>query len=194
MKKQIMLTGLLVFSILSTIVAQHDHSSSMKKDMDMDEHMEKVKKYDVNSEFQVQLKAVLDSNQKLVDAFLNDDNERIKSAITELSAHLAKVDMSILARESHYKWMEYLNEMKPEVKQIILANDIGYQRIHLAKLNETLYKSLKSFGTGGNEIYYNYCPKANMVGANWLTTSNEIQNPYMGQKMPNCGSNKEVLN
>lgn len=193
MKKQIMLAGLLIFSILSAAVAQHDHSMQMK--MDKHDHMDMVKKYDVDSKFQSQLKGLVHANQKLVDAFLNDDNAQIKSAITEFSGQLMNVDMSLLTGEAHYKWMEYLKEMKTETKQIIGANDIGYQRIHLAKLNVPLYKSLKSFGTGGAEVYYNYCPMANnSTGANWLTTSSDIQNPYMGQKMPKCGSNKEILN
>jgi hypothetical protein len=33
----------------------------------------------------------------------------------------------------------------------------------------------------------------NDKGAYWLSQIKEIQNPYMGQKMPNCGEIKKVL-
>ena len=201
MKKQIMLMTIMCMVIAGTSVAQHDHSEQMKKDdhsmhmkKDMDGETGMIKKYDVDTKFQAQLNGVMSANQNLVDAFLHDDEALIKKAITELSGSLMKVDMSLLSGEAHHKWMEYMNEIKSEAKQITGANDIDFQRIHLAKLNDALYKSLKAFGTGGTEVYYNYCPMANSVGANWLTTSSEIQNPYMGQKMPKCGSNKEILN
>ncbi len=192
MRKQIILTALLVLSVISTIVAQREHSSYMK--MNQHDHKDKVKKYDVESEFQAQLKTVIDSNQKLVEALLNDDYDSIKKAIIQFSSQLVRVDASLLSGDAYDKWKEYLNEMKPEVKRTILANNLVFQRVHFAKLNETLYKSLRSFGTGGSEVYYNYCPMANLVGASWLTTTNDIQNPYFGQKMSKCGSNKEILN
>jgi len=193
MKKQFMLVCLLFITIIGTSLAQHEHSSHMKKDMDG--HMDMIKKYDVSTEFQTQLKGVVDANQQLVDAFLNDDKAQIKSGITEFSSQLSKVDMSLLTGDAHNAWMDNVKDMKSEAKQITGSDDIGFQRIHLANLNEALYKSLKAFGTAGIDVYYNHCPMANnSAGANWLTTSNEIHNPYLGQEMPTCGSNKEVLN
>lgn len=201
MKKQIMLIAIVCMATVGTISAQHDHSEHMKKDdhsmhmkKDMDGEMGMVTKYDVDPKFQAQLNGVMSANQNLVDAFLHDDEARIKKVITELSGSLMKVDMSLLSGEAHHTWMEYSKEIKEAAKQITDADDIQFQRIQLAKLNDALYKSLKAFGTGGIEVYFNYCPMANNVGANWLTTSSEIQNPYMGQKMPKCGSNKEILN
>jgi Cu(I)/Ag(I) efflux system membrane fusion protein len=192
MKKQIMLTAVFYMAVLGTSVAQHDHSSHMKSEMDGD--MVMVKKYDVDVKFQDQLKGVMEANQILIEAFSNDNADAIKSATTKFTADLTKVDMSLLSGEAHHTWMKYSKEMKKAAEQINNTDDVGFQRIQLAKLDEALYKSLKSFGTGGIDVYYNYCPMANDVGANWLTTSSEIQNPFMGQKMPKCGSNKEVLN
>ncbi len=192
MKKQIMLACLLFITIVGTSLAQMDHSShmNMKKHSDMD----MIEKYNVDAKFQEQLKNVVDANQKLGVAFLNDNKAQIKSNITEFSSQLSKVDMSLLEGDAHHAWMSYSKELNSETKQIIESNDIANQRVHLAKLNEALYKSLKAFGTGGAEVYYNHCPMANGDGANWLTTSKGIQNPYMGQAMPTCGSNKEILN
>ncbi len=192
MKKQIILTCLLFITIIGTSLAQHEHSSHMK--MDKKDHMDMVKKYDVSAKFQAQLKDVIYANQKLSEAFLNDDKAKIKSSITEFSSQLTKVDMSLLKGDAHHAWMSYSKELKSESSQIIESTDIAKQRVHLAKLNDALYMSLKAFGTGGTEVYYNHCPMANGSGANWLTTSKGIQNPYMGQKMPGCGSNKEVIN
>jgi hypothetical protein len=132
MKKQIMLIAILFMATVGTSSAQHDHSEHMKKDdhsmhmkKDMDGEMGMVKKYDVDSKFQAQLNGVMSANQNLVDAFLNDDEARIKKSITELSGSLMKVDMSLLSGEAHHKWMEYMNEIKSEAKQITGAKHIG---------------------------------------------------------------------
>jgi len=187
-----MLACLLFITIVGTSLAQHEHPSHTK--MDKHDHKDMVKKYDVDSKFQAQLKGVVDANQKLGDAFLNDDEAQIKTGIAAFSSQLSNVDMSLLKGDAHHAWMSYSKELKSETKQIVESDDMATQRVHLAKLNDTLYKSLKAFGTGGAEVYYNYCPMANKSGASWLSTSKGIQNPYMGQKMPKCGSNKEVLN
>jgi hypothetical protein len=34
----------------------------------------------------------------------------------------------------------------------------------------------------------------NGEGANWISSTKEIVNPYMGQQMPHCGSIKETIN
>lgn len=39
-------------------------------------------------------------------------------------------------------------------------------------------------------LYVAYCP---MAEARWLQTSQELSNPYMGQKMPNCGEIQEAV-
>jgi hypothetical protein len=44
-------------------------------------------------------------------------------------------------------------------------------------------------------MYWNHCPMAmGGDGANWLSINEKISNPYMGQKMPGCGSVQETLN
>jgi hypothetical protein len=43
-------------------------------------------------------------------------------------------------------------------------------------------------------IYYNYCPMAfNDQGANWLSNSPEIRNPYIPKKMITCGEIKDSI-
>jgi len=202
MKKQILFMAIVYLAAIGNVIAQHEHSDHMKDDdhsadmmKSMDHKMEMIKSYDVDNQFQEQLQGLIKTNQNLVNAFSNDDEDAIKSAITDFSKSLTEVNMSLLSGDAHHDWMAYSMEISNATRQIKEADDIKFQRIQLAKLNDALYKSLKAFGTGGMDVYYDYCPMANnSVGANWLTTSSEIQNPYMGQQMPKCGSNKEILN
>ena len=61
-------------------------------------------------------------------------------------------------------------------------------------LSDNLYKSVKAFGIGGTDAFYEYCPMAfNNEGGYWLSDNEKIVNPYFGDKMLNCGEVKEKL-
>ena len=63
------------------------------------------------------------------------------------------------------------------------------------RLSNHLLTAIKTFGLKGKTIYYQFCPMANDVkGAYWLSESITIRNPYFGEKMIDCGENKETLN
>ena len=72
--------------------------------------------------------------------------------------------------------------------------DIEAQRKAFSALSDNLYKSIKAFGLGGKEAFYEYCPMAfNNEGAYWLSDEQKIKNPYFGEKMPSCGEVKDTL-
>lgn len=89
-----------------------------------------------------------------------------------------------------------LNEtfMKRSLEELAESSDLDKQRMHFATLSIQLYTIFKEIALGGKTIYWNYCPMAlDGKGANWLSLIEEINNPYMGLKMPACGSTKEIL-
>jgi hypothetical protein len=80
------------------------------------------------------------------------------------------------------------------LKEIQASTDIEAQRKAFSSLSDNLYKSVKAFGLGGTEAFYDYCPMAfNNEGAYWLSDQQQIKNPYFGDKMLTCGSVKEKL-
>lgn len=73
------------------------------------------------------------------------------------------------------------------------TTDIEKQRESFAAFTEVVKRMLANKITSG-EIYYDYCPMAfNGKGAYWLSNDKNIQNPYFGDKMLNCGTVEEVL-
>jgi Cu(I)/Ag(I) efflux system membrane fusion protein len=51
-----------------------------------------------------------------------------------------------------------------------------------------------SFKLSSGELFVLYCPMANNnKGADWLSASSEVQNPYYGSAMLNCGELKSTL-
>jgi len=75
----------------------------------------------------------------------------------------------------------------------VKSADINAERTHFSQLSANAYELVKAFGAG-KKIYYDHCPMAfDNKGANWLNDVAAIQNPYLGSKMPDCGSVEQVI-
>lgn len=150
--------------------------------------------FDAPEDFQHQLGNVFASYTALKDAFVASDSEKVRTEASSTSQAVGKVDMKLLTGPAHNDWMAYLTPINNSLKQIEESSDLEIQREAFSTLSDNLYKSIKAFGLGGKEAFYDFCPMAfNNEGGYWLSDSEQIQNPYFGDKMLNCGVVKEKL-
>jgi hypothetical protein len=150
--------------------------------------------FQVDQEFQEQLSSVFTSYVELKNAFVESDTKKVQSEASETKDALAKVDMKLVSGAAHNDWMNYLTPIQNSLTEIRSSDDIEAQRKSFSTLSDNLYKSVKAFGLGGKEAFYEYCPMAfNNEGAYWLSYDKEIRNPYFGDKMLTCGEVKEKL-
>ena len=183
---RILAIGLLPFSAMAQ---EHDHSK-----MDMDHKTPEAKSHQAGAEFQGQLNNVFKATVNLNEAFMTEDSKEVKSAAENVKNSIGQVDMQLLSGSAHMDWMKYLKVMNDGLNRIIETTVISQQRMDFTEFNTGLYQSIKAFGIG-QQAFYQYCPMANSnAGAYWLSGVEEIRNPYMGSKMPKCGSVKETLN
>lgn len=150
--------------------------------------------YNVDAKFKKQLGDLVTAYVDLKDAFIASDAAKVKAAIPNVKTALGKTDMELLSGEAHVKWMEYLNGMDEALIEMQGVDDIEAQRGSFSTLSNNLYESLKAFGTGGETVYYDFCPMAfDNKGAFWLSTTEPIRNPYFGDKMLTCGSIEDTI-
>lgn len=150
--------------------------------------------FQVDAKFQEQFANVFTSYIELKDAFVATDASKVKAEATETKEALSKVDMKLLSGAAHNDWMNYLSPLESSLKEIESASDIEAQRKAFSNLSDNMYKSVKAFGLGGKQAFYEFCPMAfNNEGAYWLSEQEQIRNPYFGDKMLTCGSIKEKL-
>lgn len=189
MKKQIIVVSVTLglFIINIQVQAQHHEGHKGKK-------MEETIKGQADPAFQSQLEKVYKASLDLNDAFVASDVDKVKRAVAPVQEAISKVDMKLVKDKAHRDWMHYLNDLNTNLAQIKSIDKISEQRKYFAAFNDALYKSIKEFGIGGETVYYQHCPMAlDNSGANWLSNSKEIRNPYFGDKMLKCGSVKETL-
>ncbi|MCZ8216951.1 MAG: DUF3347 domain-containing protein, partial [Cyclobacteriaceae bacterium] len=104
------------------------------------------------------------------------------------------VDMKLLTGAAHNDWMNFVSGLNTSLQSIQATDDIEVQREGFSALSDNLYKSIKAYGLGGTNAYYEFCPMAfNNQGAFWLSNDDKIRNPYFGDKMLTCGEVKEKL-
>ena len=150
--------------------------------------------FQVDANFQNQLASVFTSYVELKNAFVATDANKVKDEAKKTVEALEKVDMKLLSGAAHNDWMNYLSPIQNSLKEIQGSADIEAQRKAFSNLSDNLYKSVKAFGLGGKEAFYEYCPMAfNNEGAYWLSEQEQIRNPYFGDKMMTCGQVKEKL-
>jgi Cu(I)/Ag(I) efflux system membrane fusion protein len=150
--------------------------------------------FKVDATFQQQLGNVFTAYVALKDAFVSSSGPKVKAEAAETNSTLSKVDMKLLSGAAHNDWMNYVSEMQKSLQEMQEYGDMELQRKAFSILSDNLYKSIKAFGLGGKEAFYEFCPMAfNNEGAYWLSDQAQIRNPYFGEKMLTCGSVKEKL-
>ena len=84
---------------------------------------------------------------------------------------------------------------RDHTEKIESNKDIEEQRNQFDFLSQAIINSVKAFGTNDKSYYVQYCPMAkDNQGADWLSTEEQIRNPYFGDKMMKCGTVKLELN
>ncbi|HZB14029.1 MAG TPA: DUF3347 domain-containing protein [Chryseolinea sp.] len=200
MKASVILFSLLFSVVVITVLpgcsggkkAEHEHAQTESAD---DKTVEATApQFDVSADFRQQLNNVFKSYISLKEAFVASDLQKVKSEASSTSQAVAAVDMKLLTGAAHNDWMSYLTPIQTSLKEIENSADIESQRKSFSTLSENLYKSIKAFGLGGTEAFYEYCPMAfDNEGAYWLSDQTVIRNPYFGDAMLTCGVVKEKL-
>lgn len=101
--------------------------------------------------------------------------------------------MTKLSGNTHEQYMEIMESAK-EHGEHIAKSDIDHQREHFEALSADMNDLIALLGTE-KTLYHDFCPMANNdKGAYWISETEDIQNPYFGSEMMNCGSVKKQIN
>jgi hypothetical protein len=115
----------------------------------------------------------------LKDALVSSDVAVAKTTATELSTSLTS---------------EKMDEKMIEAANLIASSDdLNSQRAAFKTITDGLIEALKA-NKIVEGVFVQYCPMAfDNTGANWISMSEEIRNPYYGDMMLKCGKVTEQL-
>jgi hypothetical protein len=107
---------------------------------------------------------------------------------------IVKAKEAALLIEEGSKSLDGGESLNVAAGKILSVKTIEEQREFFSPLSDALIALIKSNGVSNGEFYVAHCPMAsNNKGANWISPSKTIKNPYFGDKMLTCGSVEETL-
>ncbi len=181
-------------------ITGHNHGNMTSEEM---ENMEgsnlsaddnEVPNYQAPQKFKKQLAALFDQYIEMKDALVESDARKSANQAKKVIQALNNIDMALLKGDAHMFWMKNLDKMESALKTISGAEDLEAKRDAFVIVGPILFNKLKAFGLDGKTVYYQFCPMANNdKGAYWLSTEENIRNPYYGDMMLECGEVKDKL-
>ncbi|MGB4844093.1 MAG: DUF3347 domain-containing protein [Ferruginibacter sp.] len=99
--------------------------------------------------------------------------------------------------------MNTFSNIKTNAGSLLLQTDITEMRKDFSTVSENLYPSFfQVINYEGDKMYWQHCPMAfnDDIGANWVSATKEVVNPYLGKNHPkykstmlNCGMVKDTI-
>ena len=130
---------------------------------------------------------------KMKDALVNDDFDTSKSNGIQLSSSTKNVKEKLFKGKSHEVWIGLQNDIKSELEHIEHYTKIDEVRNAFVNLSNTMISMATTFKPD-ETLFVLHCPMANNnKGADWLSNSKEIRNPYYGAAMLACGEVKDTI-
>lgn len=127
------------------------------------------------------------------DALVASDPALAQQAAAKLAASLGNADMASMGA-AHNDWMQMVEPVKTAANALVAAGDVETTRQAFAALSIAIVPAVKTFGNGGQALYLQHCPMAfDNAGADWVSASEEISNPYYGEAMLTCGKTVETF-
>ncbi len=150
---------------------------------------------DVPPQFRRQLGTVLDDYFACSQALSKDDLASAKDAAGRLEDALKKVDDSLLAERDRAMWNKLAKDLAQTTAQTRQAEHIEACRTEFAPLSDTMIRTVRLFGTGGQKpLHVIHCPMAfDDRGADWLQPTKDVANPYFGKTMFKCGEVTQTI-
>lgn len=156
-------------------------------------------------EFDRSIDSLINSYMAMKTAFVEADTSAIKTKTTNFIATVDSLHLNELQEKDSSIYMavqQNVSDIKANANPILQENDITEMRHDFSMVSENLYPFLKTIGYEGQKLYWQNCPMAfgDDKPANWLSSTSEINNPYLGKKDPkyksgmlHCGENKDSI-
>ena len=203
--------AILTISAITFAACNNGNQTSEKKDSMSHDHMPmdsnstastetvnapvvKASFTNVSTDVTAHINEVLSHYFHVKHALTNDDAAEAKNGATMLLQVISQFDNSNLPADQKTEYTKHIKAIKEHAEAIVKSADVESERMHFSELSTHTYELVKAFGAG-KKIYYDHCPMAlNSKGANWLSESAEIHNPYFkGNEMNACVKVEQVI-
>jgi membrane fusion protein, copper/silver efflux system len=141
----------------------------------------------IPGDFRSEVTGLVQSYLELKDALFSSDFGEARQKAAETQQKLEAIGEHRLDGSAHTAWMQTWNNLQGHLRPMAASGDIETLRGEFRYLSDLMVVTVKSFGIEG-VVYQQYCPMAfDDEGAYWLSSEEQIRNPYLPETMPGCG-------
>lgn len=154
--------------------------------------LESMMSYKAEDEENTESFSVLDDSmmRALVAPYLKLKDELVRSDVKTSSA-LAK-EMLVLLSDKKYAFSR--TNLKAPLESLQKTEDIEVQRELFRLISNEMIQWASTTQSVSSKLFVQFCPMANNnKGAKWLSTEEQIRNPFYGDVMLTCGSVVDIL-
>jgi hypothetical protein len=192
--KNIIIVSSLTIAAFSFVACNNSNKSTSTSSATDTTKMATATQPETGAKASESVKGLVADYLQLKNALAKDNSNDAATAGKALADGFGKFDKSTLTatqKKSFEDIADDAHEMSEHIGES--AGNIPHQREHFDMLSKDMVDLVKLFGAG-RPLFVDHCPMYNQnKGADWLSETKEIKNPYLGTKMPTCGSVKEEL-
>jgi hypothetical protein len=141
-----------------------------------------------SSAFNNSFDTVMTAYFNLKASFVEADSVKAKAEVALLVAALDKLPTDELKKDTTAVFAtitQQISDVKANALSITQQPNITEMRKDFSMVSENMYPLLKAIHYAGNVVYWQNCPMAfGDNGANWISNTKQIVNPYMGKNHP----------
>lgn len=159
-----------------------------------------------SDDFNRKVDAFIATYLDLKDAFVNDDTLSAKKHVALLIQAADSIPVVELKKDTAgiFETVQMtLNDIKANAASLQSQSSLSEMRKDFKSLTDVMYPMFfKSINYEGNKLFLQHCPMAfgDEQGADWISRSEEIMNPYLGRNHPeykagmlHCGEVKDTI-
>lgn len=121
-------------------------------------------------------------------ALATDDLLKAKSRAADMLQSLLKLDKTYFEESLHMDWSKYHAVLAVLLEKVNSQSSLADVRETFLSISDEMINIAETFKFYTNSLYVQRCPMADAnKGANWLSKSDEVLNPYFGEAMSTCG-------
>lgn len=168
-----------IITLLALFLSTANMNAQDKKEHNHDEH----------------LSILISEYMDFKNALVADDFEKAQKHVSSFTKEVKSNDEMNEHKEHQKKHEAHHSKMLAAVETASSAKNIEELRNSLEAITMELVKAVENQGYDKSALYVQFCPMANDgKGGKWMSDSEKIANPYLGQKMHKCGSNVKSIN
>lgn len=176
------------------VMTGHNHGVTASTNLDHGEHEMPAQQILISVDAKKVLSTLFESYLKLKDALVNDKFEKSVVEAKKLKKALDGISMSLFDGDAHHIWMQQGVPLSSLIEQIVIAENIAKVRKQFKPISMHLINIAKAFDPMEKPLFIQHCPMADdFKGADWLSTEDNIMNPYYGASMLTCGEVTDTI-